>query len=90
MNKKFTSSIAGASIFISSFMLVGKGVGFLREILYANYFGTNQQFDLYLVSAVFPITINTIIYFLGQNYFIPEYNKTLAYKDSCIKYIFLL
>ncbi|MBT8380719.1 MAG: polysaccharide biosynthesis C-terminal domain-containing protein, partial [Ignavibacteria bacterium] len=60
----------------------GRGLGFLREVVYAGYFGIGDQFDLFLVSAVFPITINTVIYYLGQNYFIPAYNKAVNLKKS--------
>ena len=74
--KKFTSTVAGASILITAVGLIGKGLGLIREIVFANFFGLNTQFDLYLVGAVLPITINTIILYLGQNYFIPNYNKT--------------
>ena len=82
MSRKFTSTIAGASIFISALMLVGRGFGFIREIIYAGYFGTGGQFDLYLVGAVLPITLNTIIYYLGQNYFMPSYSKIVATNPS--------
>jgi putative peptidoglycan lipid II flippase len=82
MSKRFTSTIAGASIFISVLMIIGKGFGFLREIIYAGYFGIGKEFDLYLVSAVLPVTINVIIFFLGQNYFIPSYNKIVNLKTS--------
>ncbi len=74
--KKFTSTVAGASILITAVGLIGKGLGLIREIVFANFFGLNTQFDLYLVGAVLPITINTVILYLGQNYFIPSYNKT--------------
>jgi putative peptidoglycan lipid II flippase len=82
MSKRFTSTILGASIFISILMLVGRGFGFIREVVYAGYFGIGEQFDLYLVGAVFPLTLNTIIYYLGQNYFIPSYNKVLISNKS--------
>ena len=75
MKKNFTSTVAGASILITAVGLIGKGLGLVREIVFANFFGLNTQFDLYLVGAVFPLTINTIILYLGQNYFIPNYNK---------------
>ncbi len=75
MNKKFTSSVTGASIFLVIFALFSKGLGFIREMFFANFFGLSQQFDLYLIGAVLPLTINTIIIFLGQNYLIPAYNN---------------
>lgn len=75
MNKKFTSTIAGASIFISLIGLLSRGLGFIREMIFANNFGLETEFDLYLVGAVLPITINSIILYIGQNYFIPEFQK---------------
>lgn len=74
MKNKFTSTIAGASIFIAFISLFVKGLGFLREIIFASYFGTGRDFDLYLVGAVLPVTIDTILLYVGQNYFIPVYN----------------
>jgi putative peptidoglycan lipid II flippase len=74
MKNKFTSTIAGASIFIAFISLFVKGLGFLREIIFASYFGTGKDFDLYLVGAVLPVTIDTILLYVGQNYFIPVYN----------------
>jgi putative peptidoglycan lipid II flippase len=78
MSQKFTSTIAGASIFISLLGLASRGLGFFREMIFANNFGLETVFDLYLVGAVLPITINTIILYIGQNYFIPEYQKKYA------------
>ncbi|MDZ7623250.1 MAG: lipid II flippase MurJ [Ignavibacteriaceae bacterium] len=75
MNQKFTSTIAGASIFISIIGLLSRGLGFIREMIFANNFGLETEFDLYLVGAVLPITINTILLYIGQNYFIPEFQK---------------
>jgi len=76
MNKKFTSTLAGAFIFITILNLFSRGLGFLREVLFANYFGRGIEFDVYLIGAVIPITINTIALFIGQNYFIPAYQKS--------------
>jgi putative peptidoglycan lipid II flippase len=75
MFKNFTSTIAGASLLIAGVGLLSRGLGFIREIVFAGYFGLSEEFDLYLVGAVIPITINTIAIYIGQNYFIPNYNK---------------
>ncbi len=47
----------------------------MREAIFANFFGLSTQFDLYLIGTVFPLTINTVVLYLGQNYFIPNYNR---------------
>ena len=75
MKQKFTSTIAGASIFISLLGLFSRGLGFIREMIFASNFGLETEFDLYLVGAVLPVTINTIILYIGQNYFIPGFQK---------------
>lgn len=74
MKKQFSTTIVGATFLISLTGLISKGVGFLREILYANYFGLQSEFDIYLVSAALPMIISTMLLYLGQNYFIPTYN----------------
>jgi putative peptidoglycan lipid II flippase len=33
------------------------------------------DYEIFLIGAVLPNVINTIIYFIGQNFFIPAYNK---------------
>ncbi len=78
MKEKFTSTIAGASIFISLMGILSRGLGFIREMIFANNFGLETEFDLYLVGAVLPITINSIILYLGQNYFVPGFQKINA------------
>jgi putative peptidoglycan lipid II flippase len=75
MSQKFASTIAGASIFISLLGLLSRGLGFIREMIFANNFGLELEFDLYLVGAVLPITINTVLLYIGQNYFIPEFQR---------------
>jgi len=88
MNNKFTSTVAGATIFIAAFGLISKGLGFFREILFAGYFGLSTTFDIYLVGAVLPLTINIIILCLAQNYLIPAYNK-LKEKDDTLSEHFI-
>jgi len=73
MKSKVTSSIAGATILITILSLAGKGFGFIREVVFANYFGMDAAFDLYLVGAVIPITINTVVLYIALNYFVPGY-----------------
>ena len=75
MKTKITSTIAGASAFITFFGFFGRILGLARESLFANYFGLSSDYDLYLIAAVFPISLNSIIIFIAQNYFIPNYHR---------------
>jgi putative peptidoglycan lipid II flippase len=73
MVKKFTSSLAGASLLLTLLLLIGRGFGFLREVIFADYFGSGMNFEIYLVGAVIPVTINAIVFYIAQNFFIPVY-----------------
>lgn len=75
INKNILTSIAGASLVLSFFGFIGKGVGFLREIIFASQFGLSRDFDLFLSSAALPFVVNTAVIYLGQHYFIPIYNR---------------
>ncbi len=70
------SIIGKAAITITLISLLSRVLGFLREILFANYYGTNKEYEIYLVASIIPLTINTISIFFYQNYFIPNYAKT--------------
>ena len=73
MVRKFTSSLAGASLLLTLLLLIGRGFGFLREVIFADYFGSGINFEIYLVGAVIPVTINVIVFYIAQNFFIPVY-----------------
>lgn len=70
----FTSTIAGGAILISLIGIISKGLGILRETIFARYFGLSSEFDLYLVANVIPVMLTTVFFFFCQNYFIPIYN----------------
>jgi len=78
MNKKFTSTVAGASILLTGVGLMSRGLGLIREVVFAGSFGLGEEFDIYLVGAVIPMAIDVIILFLIQNYLIPQYNELLS------------
>jgi len=87
--RKLSLSIASASIIITVISLFSKGLGFIREMLFAGIFGLGSDYDLLLVSSVLPLTICTIILYLGQNYFIPIFNKFLKSSDETQGDLFL-
>lgn len=71
----FSSSIAGASFTLAFFSLFSKGIGFFREIIYANNFGLSSDYDLFLSSTGLVIIIQIVFLYFTQHYFIPTYNK---------------
>ena len=92
MSRKFTSTVAGASLLLATLGLLSRGMGFIREVVFASYFGLGENYDIYLVGAVLPITIDTIIFYLGQNFFIPSFHNFSAdskeAKDKFLRFNF--
>ena len=82
INKKITTSVAGASLVLTLLGFLSKGIGFIREIIYANNFGLSSEFDLFLSSIALPNLINTAIIFLSQHYFVPSYNRIKKVSES--------
>lgn len=74
MNNNILKSVAGASIILTLLGFLSKGIGFIREIVYANKFGLSIEFDLFLISFTIPNLINTATIYLCQHYFIPAFN----------------
>ncbi|MEO8232818.1 MAG: lipid II flippase MurJ, partial [Ignavibacteriota bacterium] len=68
------NSIANTALLLLFFNLLGKVLGFFREIIFANDFGLSFNYDIYLVTSILPLTVSTIFFYLVQNYFIPQYN----------------
>ncbi|HCY77915.1 MAG TPA: hypothetical protein DHV28_18570 [Ignavibacteriales bacterium] len=79
MKNNFNSTIAGATVLLAGVGIISRGLGFFREVAFASYYGLTTEFDLYLIGAVIPVTINTIILFIAQNIFVPLYHK---YKNN--------
>ena len=73
-NKTITS-IASASLVLTLLGFFSKGIGFIREIIYASHFGLSSEFDLFLASIALPNVINAATIYLTQHYFIPSFNK---------------
>lgn len=75
MSKQTKESIVKASFFLTIILIITKVIGIGREIFFANEFGTTKNFDLYLIGVAIPLMLNSVIYYLSQNYFIPNYYK---------------
>ena len=67
-----------ASLILVFVALASKGVGFVREILVANYFGASSQIDAFMVALSLPMLIGGGIGFALSNALVPMYRKVLA------------
>ena len=54
MFNKLNSSVSGIFVFLFTINIVSRVLGFFREILFANFFGTQKEFDVYLIASVIP------------------------------------
>lgn len=78
---KFAQSVAAGTIVIALFTLFSKALGFAREILIANLFGTSWRLDAVFI-AITPVTVVTGIATGGITaIFFPIYHE-LKIKDS--------
>ena len=88
MKTKLTSSIASVSTILAILTILSKGFGLLREMIYAKNFGLSVEFDLFLVGSIIPVTINSALLYLGQHYFVPEFNIKKSISESNGEYFF--
>ena len=82
MSKKFSSTVAGGAIFITVIGLLSRLLGLVRESIFASFFGLTQDYNLYLIAVVFPVTINSVFIYFTQNYYIPKYFEFKNKSDS--------
>lgn len=75
MQNRFTASLAWVGLSLVILNIFGKGIGFIREIIFAGKFGLTLSYEIFLISSAIPFTINTAVIFLSQHYFIPIYLK---------------
>jgi putative peptidoglycan lipid II flippase len=67
--------VGGAALIVLVTQVISKGIGFIREVLFAGQFGVGKEFEYYLIALTVPSMINTILFYQAQNYFIPIYNE---------------
>ena len=69
-------SVRRAGITVLAFVIGGKAIGFLREVVIAGTYGTSQIVDVYLAAVTIPALINGILYQALPNAFIPLFART--------------
>ncbi len=87
MSKKFSSTVAGGSIIITLTGIISRGFGFIRELIYATIFGLQANYEIYLVGSILALSINTAVYYLAQNYFIPSYTGYSADRKKAAQFL---
>ncbi|MGE5860780.1 MAG: oligosaccharide flippase family protein [Ignavibacteria bacterium] len=87
MSKRFSSTVAGGSIIITLTGIISRGFGFIRELIYATIFGLQADYEIYLVGSILALSINTAVYYLAQNYFIPSYTGYSADRKKSAQFL---
>lgn len=71
-----------SSIALMSVILVSKVIGMLRDVVLANYFGTSNVSDAYLIAASVPTLLFYLIGHALSTAYIPMYNRVRAEKGE--------
>lgn len=66
------------TILITGVSLLSKILGFIREMIYASYFGTTDEMDAFIIATLIPITINAFLQGALVTAFVPVYNELLT------------
>ncbi len=82
MSAKTVSSLGRAAVTISILGILGRGLGFIREVVFAGYFGLSREYETFLLIITIHSSLSSIIYFIAGNYFIPALNKEKYEKES--------
>jgi putative peptidoglycan lipid II flippase len=70
-----SQSMRGATAILVSASLLGKLVGFIREVSIAAHFGTHADYDIFLVAITIPTLIYAVTKYTLPNAFIPVFSK---------------
>jgi putative peptidoglycan lipid II flippase len=76
------TSIQRVTVGIAVIVLLSKGIGFVREIIIADRFGTGIEYDVYLVAISVPIALFSLFGYAFGNLFIPQYGYAVASGDK--------
>jgi putative peptidoglycan lipid II flippase len=74
-------SVRRAGVIVLVFVIGGKLIGFLREVVIAGTYGTSQTVDIYLAAVTIPALINGILYQALPNAFIPLFARSGGNQD---------
>ena len=67
--------VAGVTLLLAVLTLLGKAIGFLRQVVVAGAYGTGSDLDAYLVAAAIPDMAATMALFVSLNLFLPLYTS---------------
>ncbi len=75
------SSLFKNTLMVAVFTLGSRLLGFVREILYAAFYGTTYEMDAFLIANLFPGIMLVVLQTAIISSFIPVYNKYLVSND---------
>lgn len=82
MNKNFFGKIKQSAVIVMVVVVISKLIGMLRDVVLANYYGTSNVSDAYLIAVSVP---TLLFYFIGHalsTAFQPIYNKVKVEKSE--------
>ncbi|MEW6412599.1 MAG: lipid II flippase MurJ [Candidatus Zixiibacteriota bacterium] len=68
---------AKAVFSVATVLLISRLLGFVREIVIADVFGTSAQYDLYLVAIMLPALLSAVLSFASVYLLVPYFSRKL-------------
>ena len=63
---------------VAGIVLVSKALGFVREMVIADKFGTAAEYDLYLIAIMLPALAYGVLNYASFYFFVPYFSRTLG------------
>ncbi len=67
---------------VAGIVLVSKALGFVREMVIADKFGTSAEYDLYLIAIMLPALAYGVLNFASFYLFVPYFSRRLGDSNS--------
>ena len=76
------SRVAKSVLGVAGVVFLSRILGFVREMVIADRFGTSEIYDLYLIGLMLPALMYGVINFAGVYFFVPYITKRLNHSKS--------
>lgn len=74
---------------VTLFAILGKGVGFVRELYIAHHFGTSSAYDTFLTALTLPLIIGTVLSITVADFLIPHFQVLRSSSGGSTGWVFV-
>lgn len=77
-----TERVARAVFGVAGILLISRLLGFCREVVIADIFGTTARYDLYLIAVMLPALTYGVLNFASVYLFVPYFSRKMEKADN--------